>query len=150
MTETGPRTGQCLCGAVKLILSGAGDAFGACHCEMCRRWTGSALLAFEVPAEGVRIEGAASVARIQSSDWAERAFCARCGSGLWYRLTAMPDGAYQIPLGLLDDPGGMRFTSEIFVDCKPGGFAYAGAETRETMTRAEVFAKYAPGGEVPE
>lgn len=142
------RTAGCLCGAVRLRLSDMPSGFGACHCEMCRRWTGAAFLAVETPAAGVEIaQGAERIARIQSSDWAERAWCAACGSHLWYRVTleGHPGAdSYEIPLGLLDDPSGLTFEREIFIDCKLDGFAFAGQDARESLTRAETFALYAP------
>jgi len=140
------KTGGCLCGAVRFNLTDPTERFGACHCEMCRRWTGSALLEFAHPRAAMTLEGEDDIATRQTSDWAERAWCAKCGSGLWYRLTypGAPD-ELQLPIGLLDDPNGMNFDSEIFIDCKPDSYAYAG--TRNTMTRAEVFAKYAPSDE---
>jgi hypothetical protein len=150
MARTGPATGGCLCGAVRLSITELPGSFGACHCEMCRRWTGSAFLAVETPAERVHVEGADAVARMQSSDWAERAWCARCGSPLWYRVTepgVAGFGAYEIPLGLLDDASGLRFATEIFADCKPDSYTYEGMAARETLTRAETFAKFAPSAQ---
>ena len=135
-----------MCGAVSFDVRDAPTSFGACHCDMCRRWTGAAFLGTTVPADRITFAGEGSIARIQSSDWAERAFCKTCGTGLWCRVTM--DGApdsYEIPIGLYDDPNGLSFDSEIFIDCKPDSFAFAGE--RETMTRAEVFAKYAPNFE---
>jgi hypothetical protein len=144
---TRPATGRCLCGAVRLAISDLPRGFGACHCEMCRRWTGSAFLAVETPADRVTVDGSADVARLQSSDWAERAWCARCGSTLWYRVTTPGTpgfGSYEIPLGLLDDANGLAFETEIFADCCPDSYAFAGGETRERLSRAETFAKFAP------
>ncbi|MFP4275484.1 MAG: GFA family protein, partial [Paracoccaceae bacterium] len=104
------RTAGCLCGAVRLRISDMPSGFGACHCEMCRRWTGAAFLAVETPAAGVTVErGADRIARYQSSGWAERAWCGTCGSHLWYRVTRAGHagaGCHEIPLGLLDDPSG--------------------------------------------
>ena len=34
------RTGHCLCGAVQYTATLPEEGLGACHCEMCRRWTG--------------------------------------------------------------------------------------------------------------
>ncbi|PQO22815.1 aldehyde-activating protein [Rhodobacteraceae bacterium WD3A24] len=141
------RIGHCLCGAVALRIVDFPREFGACHCEMCRRWTGSAFLAATVPPERVQvIAGADHVARYQSSGWAERAWCSRCGSNLWYRLVG-PRGAYEIPIGLLDDPDGLVFSSEIYIDCRPDSFAFEGTAARETMTRAACFEKFAPSTE---
>jgi hypothetical protein len=143
----GDRTARCLCGAVRLTLRDMPRDYGACHCEMCRRWAGSAFVAVNIPSERVEVAGAESVARIQSSEWAERAWCARCGSGLWYRVTAPGTAGYgdhEIPIGLLDDPNGLAFRNEIFVDCRPDSLTFEGTDARETLTRAETFAKYAP------
>jgi hypothetical protein len=136
------RTGGCLCGAVRFTIRDCPAGFGACHCEMCRRWSGSALLALSVPGDRVDLTGAEQIVRFQSSEWAERAWCGTCGSNLWYRLTH--DGApdtLELSLGLLDDANGLDFDSEIFIDCKPDCYAYAGE--RRQMTRAEVMARYA-------
>ncbi len=139
------RTGGCMCGAVRFTAKLTKLEFGACHCEMCRRWTGSALLGITVPQANVTWQGTETVSRIQSSDWAERAFCNKCGTPLYYHLTAEgPMSAdLELPIGLLDDAGGLTMTNEIFIDQKPDSFTYAG-EGRHTMTRAETFAKYAP------
>ena len=138
------RTGGCLCGAVRFSARGVGTAFGACHCEMCRRWTGSALLGITVPEGNVTWEGAEHIATRQTSGWAERAWCRECGSGLWFRVTM--DSAYsgklELPIGLFDDAGGLTMTNEIYIDHKPDSFAYAGTG-RNLMTRADCVAKFA-------
>ncbi len=136
------RTGQCLCGAVTFVARADKTEFGACHCKMCQRWTGSALLCVTVPQEQIEWSGSDHVATIQSSDWAERGWCNKCGSGLWYRVTAEGPhaGNYEVPIGLFDDPAGLTLTHEIFIDKKPDGFAFAGEHGR--MTEAEVLARY--------
>ena len=132
-----------MCGAVRFTLRDCPERFGACHCEMCRRWSGSALLALSVPRAQCEISGEDVIETIQSSSWAERAWCGKCGSNLWYRVTldAQPD-TLEISLGLLDDTDGMRFEREIFIDCKSDAFAYDGSRNR--LTRAEVIEKYNP------
>ena len=132
------RPGGCLCGAVRFEAVLATPDFGACHCEMCRRWTGSALLGMSLPAGAITWHGEEHIARIQSSDWAERGFCSRCGSGLYYRVTAPGAAAQRIelPIGLLDDAGGLTSTNEIYIDHKPDSYAYAGAG-RKLMTRQD-------------
>ncbi|MBZ0130388.1 MAG: GFA family protein [Rhodobacteraceae bacterium] len=134
-----------MCGAVRFTARNVPSEYGACHCEQCRRWAGSALLAVTVATDDIAVEGGDNIARIQSSAWAERAWCGKCGSGLWYRVTAEGSlyGNTEIPVGLLDDTTGMSLVSEIFHDVRCQGFDLAN-DTRK-MTRAEVFAKYAPG-----
>lgn len=135
------RTGGCLCGAVRLSADLTTHDFGACHCEMCRRWTGSSFLAVSVPEANVTWQGAENIARFQSSDWAERATCLKCGSPLFYRITMKGPmaGNMEIPIGLLDDANDLNFTSEIYIDHKPDSYAYSG--DRQRMTRKETLAQ---------
>lgn len=131
------RTGGCLCGSVRFQADLSGRSFGACHCDMCRRWVGSALLAISVPTANITWDGAEHIARYQSSDWAERANCRMCGSALFYRVTSDGPGAgdTELPIGLFDHADGLTFDSEIYIDLKPDCFTYAG--DRKRMTRAQ-------------
>ncbi len=75
--------GHCLCGAVTITVAGDHDPrVGACHCRMCQRWSGGLFLCFTADASAVTVSG--EVTRYRSSAFAERAFCSRCGSHLWF------------------------------------------------------------------
>jgi hypothetical protein len=106
---------------------------------MCRRWTGGIELGVQVEPGGIEWEGAAP-ATYASSDWAERGFCGRCGASLFWRLTAEGPmrGLMSLSVGSLDDMSGLALTSEVFIDHKPEGHAFAG--DRKRMTEAEVMA----------
>jgi len=88
----------------------------------------------------VSIEGADSITLYDSSPWAERAFCAKCGTSLFYRLKE--SGQYSMSAGIFDDMDDLVFDSQIFIDEKPSYYEFANETTN--MTGAEVFAKYAP------
>ncbi|SDX33843.1 GFA family protein [Roseicitreum antarcticum] len=136
------RSGGCMCGAVRLSAGLTTHDFGACHCAMCRRWTGSALLGITVPVANVDWQGAENIATYQSSDWAERANCRTCGSALYYHVTMEgPMSAHlEIPVGLFDDADGLNFDNEIYIDHKPDSYTYAGERSR--LTRKETLAKF--------
>ncbi len=79
--------GRCLCGAVGIDVGETASAdVGVCHCGMCQRWSGGAFMVVTARPDAVTVQG--EVARFASSDFAERAFCPRCGSHLWFRETA--------------------------------------------------------------
>ena len=139
-----PGTGSCLCGAVTYEIANVPATTGACHCEMCRKWSGGVYLGMTVPADQMTVHETGSLTTFASSEWAERAFCAKCGSSLYYRVTAPGPhhGTYHVGLGTLDDPGGIPLTEELFIEVKPDGYSFA-QETR-TMTGAELFALFAP------
>ncbi|MCK8463397.1 GFA family protein [Aliiroseovarius sp. S1339] len=132
--------GHCLCGAVQLSFEPKAPELHACHCDMCRRWAGSAFVEIDVEPGTLEVEG--PVKAFASSDWAERAWCDTCGTTLWYHLT-LPghDDFYAISAGLVDDMGGLSMTKEIYIDRKPDGFAFAGNHV--TQTKAEVEAQFA-------
>lgn len=141
MTEHKALTGACLCGAVTITVTPSGG-IGACHCGMCRKWGGGPLMAVGCGAK-IGIGGEGKVRTYRSSDWAERAFCGTCGSNLYYRLLPgqfSPESEYIVSAGLFDDPGGLDFDHEVFVDSNPGWYRFAGEENRRRMTEADIMA----------
>ncbi|MEM7445553.1 MAG: GFA family protein [Pseudomonadota bacterium] len=133
------RTGQCLCGGVRISIGSARTHVGACHCNMCRRWSGGPLLAIDCD-QDIKIEGDDNVRVYDSSPWAERAFCSLCGTNLFYRIKESQ--GHIVLAGLFDDSDGFDLAAQIFIDEKPAYYAFAN-ETK-TMTGAEVFEMYAP------
>ena len=133
-------TGRCLCGAVHFVARNVPTTYGICHCEMCRRWTGSALLEVSIASDDLVWHGVDHIATCATSDWAERAWCQGCGTGLYFRQTKEGSwfGSTDIPLGIFDNPDGFTLTHEIFVDCKPDSFRYAG-EGHKRLTRSDVL-----------
>ncbi len=137
MNQTINTNGKCLCGAVTVEVKGAKPTFGACHCGMCRTWGGGPLLAVDSIHE-VKFTGQDSVGAFKSSDWAERGFCKKCGTHLFYKLTQAQK--YILPLGLLADAARFEFDHQVFIDHKPANHDFSNRTA--TMTEAEVFAKY--------
>ena len=125
-----------MCGAVRFVAEGVKSEFDACHCGMCRRWTGGPL--FTTETQSVVFEGTASLGRYPSSDWAERGFCKTCGSTLFYYLK--PTETFAMSVGAFDDSSAFRLSEEIYIDSKPAGYAMAGDHPR--LTEAETLAKF--------
>lgn len=121
-------TGRCLCGAVTYTARDVEKEFKACHCGMCRRWSGGP--AFAAHAGDVEFRGEEHIRRYDSSAWAERGFCGRCGSNLFYRLK--PGGTPILWLGTFDDQSGFQLTGEIYIDAKSEGYSLAGDHPRYT------------------
>jgi len=136
------RAGGCLCGAVRFTARLKSDTLGACHCGMCRKWSGGPLIA--VQTEGITFGPTETLKTYASSAWAERGFCVACGSSVFYRLTVpgSDPGHVHLAAGALDDLDGLSLTHEVFVDNRPEGYAFAG--DLRGMTEAEVMAMFAP------
>jgi len=131
------RIGRCLCGSVKLTVKPKNNNVDACHCGMCRRWGGGPLMVVSCGTEVV-FEGEENITIYNSSDWAERGFCKKCGSHLFYRLKEIND--HQIPAGLFDSQESFNFNLQVFIDRKPSYYSFAN-KTIE-MTEAEMIEKY--------
>lgn len=131
-------TGSCLCGAVKITATAEEPTITVCHCDMCRRWSSGPYM--EVTCQKVSFDGAENIGRIRSSDWAERGFCTKCGSNLFYHIIDAPE--YQISAGLIDDPSDLQMSLQVFTDSKPQ--FYEIANKTKMMTGAEVYAEFAP------
>lgn len=130
--------GHCLCGAVQVTAPDHHEVT-ICHCGMCRRWAGGPSPTVHC-GNDVTIAHAGTLSVFASSDWAERAFCATCGSHVYYRL--LPTGDYILPAGLFGDAITFTLASQIYVDHKPGWYDFANQTAM--LTEAEIVAMYAP------
>ncbi len=131
------KKGQCICGSVRVTAKSPAEDIGACHCGTCRRWGGGPLLAIDCGTD-FAFDDDSAVATYDSSEWADRGFCNKCGTHLFYRLKE--SGQYIVPIGLFNDADGMTFGHQVFVDEKPDYYDFAN-ETKN-MTGAELFAMF--------
>ncbi|MGI9248953.1 MAG: GFA family protein, partial [Woeseiaceae bacterium] len=104
MSDTTEKRGKCLCGSISITAKSAGNSVGACHCGMCRRWGGGPFMEIDCGAD-VTFDGDEHVSVFDSSAWAERGFCNKCGTHLFYRIKAT--GQHMIPVGIFPDDAGL-------------------------------------------
>jgi len=122
------QNGKCMCGAVSYVATDVQTHVHACHCSMCRQWSGGPALAASVGS--VTFQGEENITRFDSSDWAERGFCAICGSNLFYHLKEAD--SYIMWTGSFEDQSQFKLAGEIYIDEKPGGYNFAGDHPRQT------------------
>lgn len=130
--------GKCLCGSVEITVANASSDIGACHCGMCRKWSGGPLLAVDCGTD-VTISGNDNVSTFQASEWAQRGFCKQCGTHLFYKLIA--NGQYMMPAGLFEGSPEFNFDHQIFIEEKPGYYDFANQTVN--LTGEQVFAQFA-------
>ena len=127
-------SGHCLCGAVTFTAEDVETHVHACHCSMCRNWTGGPMQAAQVGS--ITFKGEDHIKRYASSEWAERGFCDECGTSLFYCLKEPQ--MYMMATGCFGDAEQFSLAGEIYIDEKPGGYDFAGEHPR--MTGAEFMA----------
>ncbi|RWC48747.1 MAG: GFA family protein [Mesorhizobium sp.] len=94
--------GGCLCGEIRFRV-GSEPRVHYCHCDMCRRATGSAFAVLAwVPSQSVTWINATPTYR-RSSPIGHRGFCCACGSPLSLAYDASP-GEIALHVGTFDDP----------------------------------------------
>jgi hypothetical protein len=135
----GTISGGCLCGAVRFTAAPQNRDVGACHCGMCRKWTAGPFLVLDCGST-VTFDDTSNLGIYRSSQWAERGFCQKCGTSLFYRLVGR--NLYFISAEAFDDRSGYVLASQIFIDDKPAYYEFA--NPTHNMTGAEVFAAFAP------
>jgi hypothetical protein len=99
--------GRCLCGHITYEYEGEIGPAGYCHCEDCRRCTGSAFnVSVRLNRASFRITGGQPrgfTKRADSGNELTRHFCPECGSPIYTSSPKHPEIVYA-KAGSLDDP----------------------------------------------
>lgn len=102
MTLEPDHTGKCLCGEVKIEVSGDALWVGHCHCPSCQKALGGAFATYAgFKKENVRLTGD-TLTVFRSSPGVTRRFCSKCGSAISFEGEAWPDELH-IHVALMKD-----------------------------------------------
>jgi hypothetical protein len=116
---TTKHSGSCLCGAVRFEVDGGFERFYLCHCQYCRKDSGSAHAAnlFSSTASLKWLSGEDQVTRFNlPSTRHSKSFCSICGSAL---PDVQMDGALLVvPAGSLDSEVRKRPDAHLFVSTR--------------------------------
>ncbi|HEY3785441.1 MAG TPA: GFA family protein [Steroidobacteraceae bacterium] len=125
MSDTQSSTGGCLCGGVRYVVRGPLREIIGCHCSQCRRTSGHFVAATSTPAEKLTFTHSQTLRWYASSDRAERGFCGRCGSSLFWKPLHATPARICIMAGTLDAPTHLHMTQHIFVGDKSDYYSLA-------------------------
>ena len=109
-------TGSCLCGQVQYSVTTEIEDFYLCHCQQCRKITGSAF-ASNIQTKPVDIQWFSGFDKVRRFDYLgkrtfTKVFCSECGSGLPYLNEK--GCALIIPAGSLNDEPVLKPKNNIF------------------------------------
>ena len=107
MSEGTERTGRCLCGAVRYSATPPWNWVAHCHCESCRRATGSPITTFFAVPKARFAFGSTEPVLFESSPGVRRRFCGTCGTPVSYEYADKSDEIH-IYVATLDDDAGLE------------------------------------------
>lgn len=107
------RSGGCLCGAVRYVARGAPLWSAHCHCESCRRATGSAMATYVGYRRNRVTQLGAAPASFASSPGVVRRFCGTCGTPISYEGERWPEEVHLF-LCTFDDPESVQPQGHVY------------------------------------
>jgi hypothetical protein len=112
----GTLRGSCLCGGVEFEVAQAPETLRYCHCESCKKLSGSiGTVNGRVPSNAIRIlAGKELLQTFQPAEGSAKTFCRTCGSNLFGG--GWPDSeTASVRASALDDPFDARPSAHLFV-----------------------------------
>jgi hypothetical protein len=112
-------SGSCLCGGIRLEITGAIDSIIHCHCSKCRKSSGTAYATngFVAVTDLTITAGEQLLASFESAPGKRRHFCKICASPVFSSNVADPE-RLRLRLGILDSDIIERPVSHNFVSSK--------------------------------
>ena len=111
--------GSCLCGSVKIQISGGISSIVHCHCSLCRKSSGTAFATngFVKRADFRIVSGESDISIYEFKPGKYRHFCRNCGSPV-YSSSSVDTGRVRVRMGALDSDIVERPISHNFVTSK--------------------------------
>ncbi|HZY18399.1 MAG TPA: GFA family protein [Ramlibacter sp.] len=112
--------GGCACGQVRYEVAAAPLQVVACHCNLCRRMTGSPFSVYLVArAKDLRIvTGEPQLRTFQATERTTRHFCGSCGTPVYNANPVTYRGLAMVYAGTADDPRPHAPTMDIFCESR--------------------------------
>lgn len=135
MSQPQEKHGSCLCGAIHLSVSLDNASVSACHCSMCRKWSGGPLMVVH-STQTLRLSGDTRASTIPpSGPSAASAAPAAPTCSIASRPAASTPCRWACSMA-----SDWALELQIYIDQKPGYYCFAN-QTR-TLTGAEVQAQF--------
>ena len=131
--------GNCVCGAVEIIIREYGDFVYTCHCDNCRRQNSGPVLSVDPgPKENIEFIRGEDIITIYHDEEIERGFCSICGTNLFWH--SPEKNHYCMNAELFDSIiKNASFNLELFYDAKPEYYAFAGERKKLNSNFEEII-----------
>ena len=111
-------TGACLCGEVSFTFSEPLVGARYCHCENCRKFSGTSPAAWAMGNTGAMQKHGDALVKRWNSGRGLRCFCSACGCPVWFESLDFPD-IVAVPLGTIDQGEVPPPEKHLWMDSKP-------------------------------
>jgi hypothetical protein len=108
------RSGSCFCGDVHYRVGGPPLVVCQCHCTMCQRAVGAAVVTWATFNRKEFETTGPALTWFKSSAAARRAFCQRCGTSLFFESERFP-GLIDVTVATLDDAKSLAPSMHLYV-----------------------------------
>ena len=108
--------GSCLCGGITYEVTGKLRDVIACHCTQCRKTSGHFVAATACDDDDLKFNKLDTLTWYRSSPIAERGFCNRCGSTMFFRPQV--GNFTSIMAGTIDGSSGTKLSHHIHCTTK--------------------------------
>lgn len=117
------RIARCQCGALSATCRGEPWRVSLCHCNACKRRTGSAF-GLQATWHDEQVERSGTAVEYErvgdEGHWARDHFCGRCGTTLWYVIERRP-GSVSVPVGCFGTPDFPPPAFVVYEECAMAG-----------------------------
>ncbi len=107
---------KCLCGGIKIKIIGKLRYVINCHCSQCVKTHGNYAAYTNSLEENITYISKSTLRWYQSSNFAKRGFCSKCGASVFYKIKKSNN--ISISAGMFSNPTKLKTHSNIFIKDK--------------------------------
>ena len=114
--KSSSKIAKCLCGGIKIKIVGKLRHVINCHCTQCMKTHGNYATYTNAHEENITFINKISLKWYNSSNFAKRGFCSKCGASVFYKIKKSK--TISISAGMFSNPTKFKTQSNIFTKGK--------------------------------
>ena len=107
---------KCLCGGIKLKITGKLRDVLNCHCSQCMKTHGNFAAYTNCEEKNISFISKTTLKWFKSSSFAKRGFCSKCGASIFYKIKK--GNNISISAGMFSNPTKLKTQANIFIKGK--------------------------------
>ena len=116
MQKKNSNIAQCLCGCIKIKITGKLRHVINCHCSQCMRFHGNFGAYTNCSEDNIEFISKKNLKWYNSSNFAKRGFCSKCGASMFYKRSNRK--SISVSAGMFSNPTKLKTNLNIFTKGK--------------------------------